>query len=240
MTWTYDLRWYDPNQPPPPNSTTGAQQMYPVCGVNVEQDGMADFSAVLVDDENISKEKLRVYAVDTNDPAQAGSFLIGCAGHAIAKQHLTGHTKAASHYLLWTTTINQRTANLKMLTGDYCGNGTPFTVAGEKIKWQDEWGYYNTVNDPSYIPMTKVLEARWDENGAICMNMPRVDYNYDSNNELAQPYFPEPDRAEGLMDPDDGWCTGNFLKPPPCTGTYADMQGAHVISVEYKYLIIPL
>jgi hypothetical protein len=235
MTWTYDLRWYDPNDPVP-NPTTGAQELYPVCGENPDHDGMADFSAVLVDDENINKEKLRVYAVDTNDPAQAGSFLIGCAGHAIAKQHLTGHTKAASHYLLWTTTINQRTANLKMLTGDYCGNGNAFTVAGEKIKWQDQWGYYNTVNDSSVLPIQRVLEARWDENGATCLNEPRVDYK--PNEPTASNAFPNGVAPE--LEPIAGWCTGSFPKPPPCTGTYADMQGAHVISVNWKYMIIHL
>jgi hypothetical protein len=232
MTWTYDLRWFFPDIEP--EYPTGGQPMYPVCGENVEQDGMTDFSAVLVDDENISREKLRVYPVDTNDPAQVGSFLIGCAGHAIAKQHLTGHTKAASHYLLWTTTINQRTANLKMLTGDYCGNGNPFTVAGEKIKWQDEWGYYNTVNDSSVIPMQRVLEARWDENGATCLNTPRVNYK---QNPTAAALYPLPTGVTADM---AAYCTGNFPVPPPCSGTYNDMQGAHVISVNWKYMIIPL
>jgi hypothetical protein len=224
MTWTYKLYWYDPNVTPP--SPVTGPQMYPVCGENVAQDGMADFTAVLVDDENIDRPKLRVYAEQPN------SFLIGCAGHAIAKQHLTGHTKAASHYLLWTTTINQRTANLKMITGDYCGNGNPFTVAGEKIKWQDEWSYYNTVDDPAYFPMTKVLEARWDENGATCLNEPRVNYK---PNDKANEVYPD-----GVSDDMAEWCTGHFPIPPPCTGTYADMQGAHVISVNWKYSITPL
>jgi hypothetical protein len=231
MTWTYRLSWLDPTAEVPPGTHPVT---YPVCGENPDGEGMPNLWAVLVDDENISKEKLRVYSVDTSDPAQAGSFLIGCAGHAIAKQHLTGHTKAASHYLLWTTTINQRTANLKMITGDYCGNGKPFTVAGEKIKWQDEWGYYNTVNDSSVIPMQRVLEARWDENGATCLNTPRVNYK---PNDTALALYPPP---TGVTNDMAAWCTGSFPVPPPCSGTYNDMQGAHVISVNWKYMIISL
>lgn len=95
-------------------------------------------------------------------------FNIGCAESAVAKLHLYGHTKASSdaHFV---TSIAERQTMLKMLVGDYCGTGKPFTVAGQALDWRDDRG---TMTLPNDLPV--VAEARWTPAGAACLNTPRV------------------------------------------------------------------
>ncbi|HLL25429.1 MAG TPA: ADYC domain-containing protein [Kofleriaceae bacterium] len=96
---------------------------------------------------------------------------IGCAGTALAKMHLTGHTEA-SQGVGFSTTIGERQTMLKMLVGDYCGDGKPFTVQGQKLMWSDDRG---TIDMPSY-PRSE-LEAHWTPGGAECLQTPRVAKN---------------------------------------------------------------
>lgn len=96
-------------------------------------------------------------------------FNIGCAESAVAKLHLYGHTKAASH-AHFVTSIAERQTMLKMLVADYCGTGKPFTVAGQPLDWRDDRG---TMTLPSDLPV--VAEARWRPEGPACLNTPRVD-----------------------------------------------------------------
>ena len=89
----------------------------------------------------------------------------GCAGHTLAKMHLTRNT-IASGAEAYGAKHHERQATLKMLVADYCGDGTPFTVAGEQLRWMGGLvGYYTR-------PQT--LEARWDSKGAVCLNDPRL------------------------------------------------------------------
>jgi hypothetical protein len=98
-------------------------------------------------------------------------FNIGCAGHALAKLHLTGHTYAAGLQGFRTNT-SQRQTMLKMFTADYCGHGYPFTVAGQKLQWKDEHGWMDYETGA-----TVYLEARWTPSGAACIGRARVDEN---------------------------------------------------------------
>jgi hypothetical protein len=94
-------------------------------------------------------------------------FNIGCAGHALAKLHLTGHTQAAIPYG-FRTTLAERTTMLKMLSADYCGTGKNFTVAGVRLDWKDDkqWMALDT--------QFALVEARWTAAGAACLNTPRI------------------------------------------------------------------
>jgi len=103
-------------------------------------------------------------ATMTIDPKpQPGWFNIGCSGHTLAKLFLTRNA-----------TVSQghggdhpgRQASLKLLVGDYCGTGKPFTVAGQKLVWQG--------GQMTYFASPGRLEARWDERGAICLEQPRM------------------------------------------------------------------
>lgn len=94
-------------------------------------------------------------------------FNIGCPRHTLAKMRLTRNT-------LHTTTggWQQVQATLKMLSADYCGTGTALTVIGTPIVWQQNPpGAAMTYRFP---PLSGNLEARWNENGAICLNTPRL------------------------------------------------------------------
>jgi hypothetical protein len=95
-----------------------------------------------------------------------GWFNIGCAGHTLAKLHLTRNT-IASQPADWIGRWAERQATLKLLVADYCGTGEPFTVAGQTLVWRggDIRSFYRA-------PLS--LEARWNENGATCVDQPRM------------------------------------------------------------------
>lgn len=87
-------------------------------------------------------------------------FNFGCAGHTLAKLYLTRNTIHTQTQPEWRI----RQAMLKMYTGDYCGTGDEFTLAGEPIAWKG-----GVLADyPSYVHPT-TLDARWDETGAVCL-----------------------------------------------------------------------
>lgn len=156
--WTYKLAWQTGNM-------TWWEE---VCGnpSGFSQDGLADFHAVVFEGDRIDGVSKVVYGED------ASWFNIGCGGHALAKQHLTAHTRVASKLMqLPTPTFAQRTAHLKALVADYCGDGTPYTVAGEKLGWKSTNGFSN-------VPAINAgVEAIWSETGAVCLTEPRIDQN---------------------------------------------------------------
>jgi hypothetical protein len=213
-TRTYRLQWeFKPGQQTP------AMNPEDVCGPNPDGEAgggpMADFLAVLFEDDRVDVDALTVLR------ERVDWFNIGCAGHALAKQHLLGHTKAAGLILGTSTTIAQRTANLKMITADYCGNGHPFTVPGEPLRWRDEHGWYDTVSGEG-----GAIEARWSETGATCLDEPRVDFNF-TTVPLDEQTFPL--GVTALLPPNSlDWCATPL---PACNGATTDMDGAHVISV---------
>jgi hypothetical protein len=206
MAMTYELRWIYPN--------SAMRRRVPICGASTEADGIYPFNAVLFEDDEIDADALRVVG-----DAASQRFNIGCKGHTLAKMHLLGHTKAGGYYMGTTPTINQRTAMLKMLSGDYCGLGDPFTVAGVDLEWKDAQHWYDNVS-------SQVIEARWDENGATCLNTPRVDY------QGGDPRFPN--GVEALLDESAGWCTTARGNPRPlsCYSSNTDsFAGGYLISV---------
>jgi hypothetical protein len=100
-------------------------------------------------------------------------FNIACAGTTVAKMHLLRHTWAGSDPQ-HTTTVDQRQAVLKMLTGDYCGSGDSFTVNGHPLLYTYAKPWQPV--QPSPIDWTSVatIDAVWDQTGAVCMNVPRM------------------------------------------------------------------
>lgn len=94
-------------------------------------------------------------------------FTIGCAASTPAKLLLTHHTIHTQPVPL-SRAWEQRQAMLKLYVADYCGTGGSFTVARQKLVWKS-----TTVN---YLYPAWKLEARWTENGAKCLNNPRMLY----------------------------------------------------------------
>lgn len=90
-------------------------------------------------------------------------FNFGCAGRTLAKLRLLRKTQGNGSGN-WAA----RQTALKMLAADYCGVGVPFTRTGTRIGWKDAEGLVDYVQPPHK------LEARWNENGATCLDTPRM------------------------------------------------------------------
>lgn len=130
--------------------------------------GMTNTHALVFEGDRISRTS------KTIDPvADTSWFNIGCAGHALAKMALNAQTEVAHATWGFNTSILERQTFLKMVTGDYCGTGKAFTVAGQPLQWMDWRGYTQYVTSPVNLE----IEARWTPNGATCLGTPRVDAN---------------------------------------------------------------
>lgn len=142
-------------------------------------------------------------------PGDRNFFNIACASHALSKLFLTGLTN-----LTGDASEAQQQAALKMITADYCGDGTSFTLGGEPLYWRTANGYMDFYGNPT------TLEARWDDKGAVCLDAPRLKT---SKNPLAPQVFPEIWEAVRAHCP--------LAIPPPCTPSDPyKLEGALVVS----------
>ncbi len=180
---TYELEWGYMNGNAPP---TGWRNLCSHIPARTSPDvlGMNTSHALVFEGERIDRD------AKTIDPVIDPSwFNIGCAGHALAKLAINGHTEAGKQAYGFQTTIPERQAFLKMLAGDYCGNGMVFTVAGQPLQWMDWHGY----TQYTMAPFNLELEARWGPDGATCLNTPRVDAN---PTQVGGFFFPQGAKAE--------------------------------------------
>jgi hypothetical protein len=143
-------------------------------------------------------------------------FNLGCAGSALAKMALTGHTEASRNAGTFNTDLKERQAMLKLFAGDFCGDGTPFTVAGQPLSWADDAG--TMALDP--VPLKR--EARWYENGPACLDEPRIDVH---PTPLGTSTFATPPT---IYEQVKNHCPKQL--PPPCSGGTLDTDGFHLIS----------
>jgi hypothetical protein len=162
------------------------------------------YHTLVFEGERIS-EKDRIDVVD--DTGQW--FNLGCAGSALAKMYLTGHTLAAAADGFSTTT-DERTTILKMFGADYCGKGVPFTVAGQPLVWADDHGWM-TFNTSSQT----TLEARWGPAGAVCVDIPRATI----------PGTPAATEFPAIYTDIQNQCA-----IPACTDLTYALDGAHLVS----------
>jgi ADYC domain len=132
---------------------------------------------------DITSHGALVYAGDHLDawsrtveaPVSPTLFNLACAGTAMAKLHLLRHTEASNYNGLYPTAIPDRTAMLKMINADYCGDGRSFTIDGQPLRWQDNTGF---AQRPLSLDTTAggdiwSIEAIWGPSGAICLDIPR-------------------------------------------------------------------
>jgi hypothetical protein len=172
-----------------------------VCPVAMEDLTLNAYRSVVFEGDRLSAETKTVAA-----QIDRSWFNIGCAGSAVAKMQLLGHTHAAKD-AGFVTSIPERTTLLKELTGDYCGKGKAFTVAGQPLAWRDDREWFKPVDETE-------LEARWSPSGATCLNVPRVRAN------------PIP---EGLAEfPDIDAAIAAECSLPACVGD--GLGGHHLIS----------
>lgn len=101
----------------------------------------------------------------TVQPGITDRVTMSCRGHAVAKLKFLGHDPNDGYG----SSVEARQAALKMLTADYCGDGQANTSVGHPLNFTDDLGLF----DPHYFAPASDMEARWDENGAVCLNEPR-------------------------------------------------------------------
>jgi ADYC domain len=149
-------------------------------------------------------------------------FNLGCAGSALAKMALTGHTEAASDARTFITTLAERQTMLKMLAADYCGDGTPFTVGGQPLNWEDDHGTMKLAALIPQPPLPLLREARWKETGAVCLDKPRVDVHPTVTS--TQVFGTNLTVYEQVKN----HCPSQL--PPQCAGSDFDIDGYHLLS----------
>jgi len=163
-TWSYVLTWrvYGSRDTPvnlcsDPESLMG------------EQDTLYQYkySTVLFEGERYDEDKLMV----RERAPTADWFNLGCAGHLLAKMHLTHHTQSSST-ATYPTNVRERDAMMKMVSADYCGIGEPFTVGGTPLSWTDDHGWLPHVWDIEAYDVG--IEARFGPSGATCLEKPRL------------------------------------------------------------------
>ena len=101
---------------------------------------------------------------------QSGWITLACAGSAAAKMALLGYGPHARFTDGSAPAgVAERQATLKMITADYCGDGTSYTANGTPIAWENQAG--TVLPDLDEDPQ---LEAIWTEQGARCLDVPRL------------------------------------------------------------------
>jgi hypothetical protein len=133
-------------------------------------------------DPQVASQLALVFAGDRYDAARKTVtqtspecwFNVACAGTAVAKMHLLRHTWAGSTGP-YVTQVPERQAMLKMLTDDICGTGLSFTRDGMLVYYADRhappWHPFAPVGAPA--PTIGSMEAVWDPDGAVCLDVPR-------------------------------------------------------------------
>ncbi len=144
-------------------------------------------------------------------------FNMACAGSALSKLLLTGHTA-----LTGGATAQQQQTALKLITADYCGTGKSFTVQGEPLYWKTANGYMAFAGVPD------TFEARWTSTGPVCLDYARL---LETDKAQAQLSFPDaPDGTPGVIAAMIATCPASL--PPDCNalpGAY-DFAGAYAVS----------
>jgi hypothetical protein len=123
-------------------------------------------------------------------------FTIACRGSAIAKCEEMG-------YRPWTGHNTELASCVRALRGDYCGDGTPFTVDGTLVNIYDQGGI--APDSAAWI-----AEAEWTPDGARCVSTKRA-----ARFSQATPQKP--------------WCYPTVLKPSDTCGT-GFSSGAAIIT----------
>ncbi|MCA9659788.1 MAG: hypothetical protein KC486_15705 [Myxococcales bacterium] len=92
------------------------------------------------------------------------SVSLACVGEAAAKMKLMDFHPQGNRG----ASVDERTATLRMITGDYCGDGTSYTATGVPVAWRDAEGLIEPPTEENY------LEAMWTKDGARCLDTPRL------------------------------------------------------------------
>jgi hypothetical protein len=126
------------------------------------------------------------HTVSESDP-HGPLFNLACAGTAMAKMHLLRHTQVQGEAAMrqplpvMPPSDADRQAMLRMLTADYCGDGSTYTNNGHPLIYNDANHWFPAPGRPvPQIPLDgstnghiQSFEAVWGPGGAICIDTPR-------------------------------------------------------------------
>ena len=156
---SYQLSW----QPTPNNPNAQLSSLRPFCPMppvwGYDPDTRMPASNALVYEGEVYE---RPYTVDAETRPEMITF--ACADTTFFKMATRGYTDMARADNYPATTTGERTALFKSFAANYCPNFVG-TVAGQPLDWFD--GKIQNGNGPH-------LEARWNAQGAACLNTPRV------------------------------------------------------------------
>jgi hypothetical protein len=168
----YEMFWHPLNGAPEaelcnlPGEQDANGGLRPVDDEIGDLQGMTEFETVLFEGDYIDRVTKRMSTDAEWDPSW---FNFGCAGRTLAKMRLllktTGSRPQSEPWEL-------RQATLRMLVGDYCGTGVPYTHHGVSLVWDD-----NRLMRYGRPPIS--LEAQWTEERALCIDHTRLPYMWD-------------------------------------------------------------
>jgi hypothetical protein len=102
-------------------------------------------------------------------PNQTNWITLACAGSAAAKMALLGYGPHAEFTdSSQPASVDRRQATLSMITANYCDDGDSYTEDGTLLAWENQSG---TVTPEGEVGE---LEAIWTQDGAICLDVPRL------------------------------------------------------------------
>lgn len=166
---TYRFRWRDQLEPTHEGETCP--------GIDLDgTTGGRGFEAVVFEGEYYDPVTRAITETDTT--RFRAPFNIACIGSLPAKLALARRTTATSDPTYTSTISDDRQALARAWAAQYCGM-TSFTETGHRIQMRDRRGWLETatlgwsdeeaVSEPSFK-----YEAVWDENGAVCLDTPRL------------------------------------------------------------------
>lgn len=165
-----------------------------------EAAGMPDLHALVYEGDRI--DPVRRTVAPTIDRRW---FNIGCGHDTLVKLRLTRNTMLTAN-LKWRLVQ----ATMKMLSADYCGTGKAFTRTGEPLVWRNRGGMELKSSATSF-------EARWNEYGAYCLDVPRAAYTKN------------PDLAAAFPDIEDA-ISRECKRPPPCqNATFSQYETGNLV-----------
>ena len=171
-------------------------------------------------DPETDQHVVRNSPTDPKD-VESDTFNFACIGTALSKQHLLRHTVASQALV----SLEARQAMLRALTGDYCGNGSAFTVDGLALGIGFKSSTYKPIPE-SDLTNAATIDAMWDKDGARCLGVPR----------LAR--VPAAGTAKDIGDHIKASCTSKVFtdctQPPPTMATLdgptAPAPASHVLT----------
>jgi hypothetical protein len=98
--------------------------------------------------------------LDGSFAASSTSFTFACRGSSVAKCVEMGYNPARGY-------TAQMTSCVRLLRGDYCGTGVPYTVTGHQVN------IFDGLDIQTDTETAWMAEAEWDAGGARCISQAR-------------------------------------------------------------------